>query len=288
MFNKTTGGVLSTIKLLRLLVEAKLNSTEIGPVVASTGTVVVRLVAVAAVTVAWMPLNFTRLSSGIELKSVPIIVTVVPSMPTVGVNPIIVKDGITVKLLVLEIVTPFTVTEIFPEVAPSGTVTVMLDAVEAVVIAGTPLKLTILSDGVVLKFVPSIVIVVPTVALDGLNEVMVGDGSTTKFVELCTVTPLTVTETFPVVAPAGTVVVILVEERAVITAGLLLKKDTWLLPGIGLKFTPLMVTTAPTAPLEGVNPEIAGVPETVKLVGLDTVTPFTVTDIEPLVAPNGT
>ena len=45
--------------------------TLIGPVVAPAGTVVVRLLAVAAVTVAVVPLNFTVLAVGVALKFCP-------------------------------------------------------------------------------------------------------------------------------------------------------------------------------------------------------------------------
>ena len=68
----------------------------------------------------------------------------------------------TVKFVALVAVRAVTVTEIVPVVAPTGTVTVMLVAVEAVTIAAVPLKLTVLFAGVVLKFVPVMVMVVPT------------------------------------------------------------------------------------------------------------------------------
>ena len=45
--------------------------TLIGPVVAPAGTVVVRLFAVAAVTAAVVPLNFTVLALGVALKFCP-------------------------------------------------------------------------------------------------------------------------------------------------------------------------------------------------------------------------
>jgi len=61
--------------------------TLIGPVVAPAGTVVVRLFAVAAVTAAVVPLNFTVLALGVRLKFCPWIVTVVPGPPCVGLKP---------------------------------------------------------------------------------------------------------------------------------------------------------------------------------------------------------
>jgi hypothetical protein len=56
-------------------------------VVAPTGTVTTKLVAVALVTVADVPLNFTVLFEGVGSKLVPVIVTDVPTTPIVGVKP---------------------------------------------------------------------------------------------------------------------------------------------------------------------------------------------------------
>src|SRR5438445_12947519 len=54
-------------------------------------------------------------------KPVPLIVTVVPTAPNVGLRPVILGlDGVTVKLTPLLGVTP-TVTTTFPVVAPPGT-----------------------------------------------------------------------------------------------------------------------------------------------------------------------
>ena len=61
--------------------------TEISPVVAPAGTVVVRKFVVAAVTVAMVPLNFTVLALGVALKFCPWIATVCPMPPCAGVKP---------------------------------------------------------------------------------------------------------------------------------------------------------------------------------------------------------
>ena len=63
-------------------------STEIFPEVAPVGTDTVRLVAVAADTVAAVPLNFTVLSRRVVEKLVPVSVTAVPIAPDVGENPV--------------------------------------------------------------------------------------------------------------------------------------------------------------------------------------------------------
>ena len=77
--------------------------------------------AVAEVTVklALTPLNLTAVA---PVKFVPLIVTLVPTGPLVGVKPAIVGAGITVKLFVLVAVPPGVVTLSGPVVAPAGTV----------------------------------------------------------------------------------------------------------------------------------------------------------------------
>ena len=217
----TNGGVESiTVKLVLLVAVTEFTATEIVPVVAPVGTVVVILVAVEVVTTAVVPLNFTILFAGAVLKFVPVIVTVASTAPLNGLKLVMVGGGsVTVKLEELVAVRELTVTEIAPVVAPVGTVVVILVAVEADTVAAVPLKLTLLLAGVALKFVPVMVIVVPTTPLDGLKLVIVGEGRVTvKFDALVAVKEFTMTETVPVVAPAGTVVVILVAVEAVTTA----------------------------------------------------------------------
>ncbi len=81
---------------------------------------------------------------------------------------------VTIKSFALVAVLPATVTVIFPEVAPAGTVTVILVAVLAVTVAVVPLNCTVLFEGVVLKFAPVIVTEIPTEPEVGVNEVIVG------------------------------------------------------------------------------------------------------------------
>ena len=64
-------GTASTVKLLLEFAVEEPTVTEIRPVVAPVGTVTVRLLAVAAVTVAVVPLNFTVLALGVVLKFCP-------------------------------------------------------------------------------------------------------------------------------------------------------------------------------------------------------------------------
>ena len=66
------------------------------PVVAPVGTVAVMLVAVLEMTVAVVPLNFTVLLAGVELKFVPLIVTEAPTAAEDGENELM--DGTIVAI----------------------------------------------------------------------------------------------------------------------------------------------------------------------------------------------
>jgi hypothetical protein len=110
------------------------------------------------------------------------------------------------------------VSDIFPDVAPGGTVTVIVVDVEAVTVAVVLLNLTTLFAGVVLKFVPVMITVEPTAPLDGLKPEMAGVGSTVKLDALVIIIPLVVIAIGPDPAPEGTVVVMLVAVEADTTA----------------------------------------------------------------------
>jgi hypothetical protein len=106
-------------------------------------------------------------------KPVPVMVTVVPAVPLVGVKLVI--DGITVKFDDEVAVWLLTVTLIGPVVAPDGTVVTISVLVELVTTADVPLKLTALFAAVVSKLVPTMVTVVPAVPLVGEKLEMVTD-----------------------------------------------------------------------------------------------------------------
>lgn len=108
-----------------------------GPVVALAGTVTVRVEGVALVTVAVTLLNLTTLSVSVELKLVPLMVTVAPGAPLVGLKLVIEGDGNTVKLPSLVMVTPRVVTEMGPVIAPDGTAVVIVVALNPVTVATT-------------------------------------------------------------------------------------------------------------------------------------------------------
>ncbi len=106
------------------------------------------------------------------------------------------------------------------------------------------------------KFVPVIVTDAPTAPEVGDRLVMVGVGSTVKLIPLLA-TPLTVTATFPVAAPAGTGVTIDVALQLVGVAIVPLN-FTLLVPCVDPKLVPVIVTEAPTAPEVGDRLVIVG------------------------------
>jgi hypothetical protein len=145
------------------------------------------------------------------------------------------------------------------------------------------LNFTVLLPCVEPKVVPVIVTVAPTAPLVGDRLVIAG--ITVKLLPLL-FTPLANTTTLPVVAPLGTVVLILVALQLVTVAAVPLKL-TVPLPCVEPKFVPVIVTAAPTAPLVGDKLVILGADTTVKLTPLLFVPP-TFTTTLPVVAPLGT
>ena len=271
-------GVANTVKLAELKIVMPLVVTEIFPVEVPEGTITVILKASEAVTVAETPLNNTM---GDGLKLFPLIVMVAPVAPLVGVKPDMLGVGSTEKVDPLLMVIPLTVIDIGPELAPVGTLVAILDVVEEDTEAGVPLNDT---TGVVRKFVPEIFTGVPTAPLKGSKSISVGVASTVKFEPPVIVMPFTVSEIGPVNAFTGTVTFILLVVDEFTVAGIPLNETE----GVVLKFVPVIVTMAPSEPLEGLNPIIVGVDRTTKLFVLRTVTPLTVTEIFPEVAPEGT
>ena len=257
-------GVASTVKLDPLLATPPTVTTTF-PVVAPAGTGTTMLVALQLViVVAVVPLNVTVLVPCVEPKFVPVIVTDVPTAPDVGLRLVIVGVASTVKLDPL-LATPPTVTTTFPVVAPAGTVTTMLVALQLVIVAAVvPLNVTVLVPCVEPKFVPVIVTDAPTAPDVGLRLVIVGVASTVKLDPLLA-TPPTVTTTFPVVAPAGTVTTMLVALQLVIVVAVVPLNVTVLVPCVEPKFVPVIVTDVPTAPDVGLRLVIVGVASTVKL-----------------------
>jgi hypothetical protein len=125
---------------------------------------------------------------------------------------------------------------------------------------------------------------VPTAPDVGLRLAIAGVGSTVNVTPLLT-TPLTVTTTLPVAAPAGTGATILVALQLVGVAAVPLNVMV-LVPCVAPKFVPAIVTIVPTGPEPGLRLVMEGT-------GSENVTPLlatplTVTTTGPVVAPVGT
>jgi len=195
-------GVSSTVKLDPLL-GTPLTVTTTFPVVAPAGTAAVIEAALQFVmAVAAMPLKLTVLPPWLAPKSVPMIVTAVPTGPEFGDRPVMPGVGRTVKLIPL-LAKPLTVTTTFPVVAPAGTGALIEVALQLVGVDAMPLKVTVLDPWVDPKFVPAIVTEVPTAPDVGKRLVTVGGTRTVNATPLLA-DPPTVTTIFPEVAPAGT------------------------------------------------------------------------------------
>src|ERR1700675_2928592 len=132
-----------------------------------------------------------------------------------GVAHRLLMTGATVKVTPL-LSPPPVCTTTGPVVAPLGTGAVMLVALQLLGVAGVPLNLTVLLPWVEPKLVPVIPTDVPTAPEVGDKLAMLGAGTTVKRTPL--LAPFLLTTTFPVVAPAGTVVTMLLALQLVIDA----------------------------------------------------------------------
>jgi hypothetical protein len=277
-----TVAVGTTVKLTPLLATPPTVTTTL-PVVAPAGTGATMLVADQLVGVAAVPLKVTALAPCVAPKLVPVMVTEAVTAPLVGDRLVTVGVRTIVKLTPL-LAKPPTVTTTLPVVAPAGTGATMLVADQLVGVAAVPLKVTVLVPCVAPKFVPAIVMAVPTAPLVGDRLVTLGGTATVNVTPLLA-TPPTVTVTLPVVAPAGTGATMLVADQVVGVAAVPLKR-TVLAPCVAPKFVPVIVTEVPTGPLVGDRLVTLGT-VTVKLSPL-LARPPTVTTMLPVVAPEGT
>src|SRR6266436_1322273 len=208
----------NTVKFTPLLATPHAVTTTL-PVVASTGTETTMLVALQLVGAASVPLKLTVPAPCVAPKPVPVIVTGAPTTPEVTERLLIVGAGTTVKLVPL-LATPDALTKIFPVVAPDGTGTEILDALQLVGVDVVPLKLTEPLPWVAPKFVPATATSAPTAPLVGERVVMLGGGTTVKLDPLLATPPAAVTTTLPVVAPLGVVAVMLFAPQLVIVVAL--------------------------------------------------------------------
>jgi len=133
----------------------------------------------------------------------------------------------------------------------------ILVAFQLVGVAVVPLKVMVLVPCVDPKFVPAIVTEVPTGPEVGFRLVMLGAELVTVKLTPLLATPDTVTTTFPVVAPLGTGVTMLVALQLV-TVALVPLNVTVLAPCAEPKFVPVIVTDVPAAPEVGLTLVTAG------------------------------
>jgi hypothetical protein len=137
-------------------------------------------------------------------------------------------------------------------VAPAGTVVWMVVAVQLpeVTVAVVPLNFNVLEPWDDPNPVPVIVTAVPEVPEVGLKLVILGAATTVNDLPLLA-TPPTVTTTFPVDAPVGTVVTIEVAVQfPEVTVAVVAPNLMVLVPWGDPKFVPVTVTVAPIAPVE--------------------------------------
>lgn len=276
-------GVAITVKATPLLARPLAVTTTL-PVVAPVGTGTTMVVEFQLVGVAAVPLKVTVLVPCEVPKFAPVIVTEVPTAPDVGDRLLMLGGTKTVKGTLL-LASPPTVTVTFPNVAPLGTGTTMLVALQLVGVAAVPLKVTVLVPCVEPKFVPVIVTEVPMGPEVGDKLVMLGGTITVKAAPLLA-RPATATTTFPVVAPLGTGTTTLVALQLVGVAAVPLNV-TVLVPCDEPKLAPAIVTEVPTGPEVGDKLVMLGGTTTVKRAPL-LERPATATTTLPLVAPVGT
>jgi hypothetical protein len=130
---------------------------------------------------------------------VPVIVTLVPTLPEVGDKFVMLGVGSTVKPTPT-LLPPPVVTTIGPDVALGGTGVTMLVALQLVGFAEVPLKATVLVAWVPPKFVPVMVMLAPAGPLLGETLVTFGVGRIVKLKALL-LRPSTYTTRLPEVAP---------------------------------------------------------------------------------------
>jgi len=137
------GGGGRTMNELALLPVPPAVVTLTAPVVAPFGSGAVIWLSLSTVKVrAAVPLNFTCV---VPVKADPLMTTLAPTAPDVGLKPLTVGAMVTVKALGLVPVPAAVVTETLPVVAPLGTVAAIELSVQfAIALATAPLNDTVL------------------------------------------------------------------------------------------------------------------------------------------------
>ena len=133
------------------------------------------------------------------------------------------------------------------------------------------------------KLLPLSVTTIPGAPLIGFRLLIVGASTVKAEPLLCK--PPAVTTTLPLLAPLGTIAVMLVFDQPEVEAACPLKVTV---PVVPVKLFPAIVIDAPGSPLDSVKLLMTGGTETVKLTPLLTTPPAAVTTTLPVVAPVGT
>jgi hypothetical protein len=193
-----------------------------GPVTAPTGTVAVICVLLLMVKLA-VTLLLKR-TAVTPVKLAPVIVTVAPTAPLVGVKLLTDGQAVTVKLCVCTSVQPVLLMVIGPVTAPAGTVVVICVLLLMVKLAVTLLlKRTAVTP---VKLLPVMMTLLPVAPLVGERELTVGQAVTVKLCVCTSAQPVLLMVRGPVTAPAGTVAVICVLLLTVKLAAMVLLKRT--------------------------------------------------------------
>lgn len=200
--------------------------------------------------------NFTVLVPCVEPKFEPVIVTCAPTAPVVGEMFVMLGVGRTLKVRPL-LSTPLVWTSTLPVEAPVGTGITMEVALQVPPGASVPPKETVLAPRVDPKFAPAIVTDVDIGPDAGEMVDMLGAGTTVNALPTLEIPP-TVTTTFPVVAPAGTVADIEVVVQPVTVVASTPLNVTVLVPWGLPKFDPVIAITAPAAAVDGDRVEMTG------------------------------
>src|SRR5207249_10496814 len=127
-----------------------------------------------------------------------------------------------------------------------------------------------------------------TLFRSGVNDVMLGAPVTVNVTPALATPPAAVTTTFPLVAPLGTVAVMLLAPQLVIVVALVPLNFTLPFPTLGPKLDPAITIDDPTAPVFGVNDVMLGAPVPVNVTPALATPTAAVTTTIPVLPPLGT
>jgi hypothetical protein len=252
--------------------------TEIGPVVAPSGTFAESSVSLTRVAEAVASPNFRDVAL---VKLNPSIVTGDPTGPSTGEKSVmtgpvaLVKSSLVVKLFVEAI------TLIGPMPESLGGNAWIPFALYPVIVPAMPLNVTEVTDARLNPVIVTAVLESPKV---GEKFVMIGPALVVKSMLEVALPLVVVTVIGPVVAPEGTVALISVVEVTVAVAVMPLN----LTVVGGTKLPPEMTTGEPLVPTAGENPVMIGSVPEVKIFVLTLVPALVITVIGPVTAPGGT